>query len=347
MSQHNNRGFASDNNAGIHPALLEAIARANEGHVIAYGDDPYTRRAESTLKKFFGNDSEPFLVLTGTGANVLSLAALTRPYNAVICAESSHINTDECGAPEKFTQCKLIAVPTRNGKLTPEHIQPYLQGFGFEHHVQPRVISISQSTEMGTVYTVEEIKAISRLARQYDMYLHMDGARLANAAVSLEADFRAITGDAGVDVLSFGGTKNGMLCGEAVIFFRKELAENFRYIRKQGMQLVSKMRFIAAQFEVYLERGLWKANASRANAMAQLLFEKIKDLPGVTITQPVQANGVFAVLSQRVIARLLEKYFFYVWDERRHEVRWMTSFDTSEEDIETFAGTLGSILEES
>lgn len=340
-----NRGFASDNNAGIHPLLLEAINKANSGHVVAYGDDPFTESAVKAIKKHFGPDtSEVFFVLTGTGANVLSLSSLTRPYNAVICADTAHIQTDECGAPEKFTGCKLISIPTSDGKLTPDLILPRLNGFGFEHHVQIKVISISQPTEMGTVYTVDEIKAISELARQYKLYLHMDGARLANAAVYLNSGFRDFTADSGVDILSFGGTKNGMLFGESVIFFSPGLAYDFKYLRKQSMQLVSKMRFISAQFESYLNDKLWYINAQHANKMAQLLLKKVSELPGIKITQKVEANAVFAIIPAEIIEPLQKKYFFYVWDEGKNEVRWMTSFDTTPEDIDGFTDCLRSML---
>jgi threonine aldolase len=339
-----NRGFASDNNAGIHPLLLEAILEANQGHVVAYGDDVYTRKAVDTIKKHFGNQTEVFFVLTGTGANVLGLSSLAESYHAIICAETAHINVDECGAPEKFCNCKLLAVPSVDGKLTPDAVSRHLHGFGFEHHVQPKVISISQPTEMGTVYSPAEIKALADLAQQYKMYLHMDGARLANAAASLEMDFQAFTGNVGVDVLSFGGTKNGMLFGESVVFFKPELAENFRYSRKQGMQLASKMRFISAQFDTYLNSGIWKSNANHANRMAKLLLDKVSGLPGVTITQKVEANAVFAIIPQSIIQPLQEQYFFYVWDEARSEVRWMTSFDTTPEDINGFTACLESLL---
>lgn len=335
-----NRGFASDNNAGIHPLLLDAVQAANQGHVVAYGDDPYTQKAVGTLKNHFGEQAAVFFVLTGTGANVLGLSAVTRPFHAVICAETAHIQVDECGAPEKFCSCKLLDIPTTDGKLTPEGVGHVLHGFGFEHHVQPKVISISQPTEMGTVYTPEEIRALSALAKEYKLYLHMDGARLANAAVSLSLDFKSFTGDAGVDILSFGGTKNGMLFGESVIFFSPELAENFKYLRKQGMQLASKMRYIGAQFEAYLTRDVWRMNAAHANSMARLLHERIAGIPGIRVTQKVEANAVFAIVPRAIIQPLQEKYFFYVWDEARCEVRWMTSFDTTPEDIEGFTGHL-------
>jgi threonine aldolase len=344
MNNKANRGFASDNNAGIHPSLLEAIGKANHGHAIAYGDDIYTARAINAIKKHFGDHVEAFFVLTGTGANVLSLTSLTRSFNAIICADTSHINSDECGAPEKFTNCKLITIHTPDGKLTPESIKKQLIGFGFEHHVQAKVISISQTTEMGTLYSPDEIRAISALAKQYNMFLHMDGARLANAAVSLNKGFREFTADVGVDVLSFGGTKNGMLFGEAVIFFDPLLANDFKYHRKQSMQLVSKMRFISAQFESYLNDKLWYVNASHANKMAQLLYKKVKDIPQIRITQKVEANAVFAIIPRNIIEPLQKKYFFYEWDEHTCEVRWMTSYDTMPEDIDGFVHYLQSLL---
>lgn len=344
MTTTGRRGFASDNNAGIHPVLLESIAAANSGHVVAYGDDEYTRRAEKAFKDHFGANAEVFFVLTGTGANVLSLASFTRSFNSVICAETAHIQVDECGAPEKFTQCKLLPVITSDGKLTVESIQKYLHGFGFEHHAQPRVISISQPTEMGTVYTVPEIRVLAGLAHENNMILHMDGARLANAAVSLDLPFKAFTTDAGVDILSFGGTKNGMLFGESVVFLKPGMSSEFKYLRKQGMQLASKMRYISAQFDAYLSKDIWRTNAMHANKMAQLLLEKTSSIPGIKITQKVQANAVFAIIPANLVETLQEKYFFYVWDEHTSEVRWMTSFDTTSGDIDGFSSFLASIM---
>jgi threonine aldolase len=338
------RGFASDHNAGIHPMLLDAIQQANGGHVVAYGDDVYTRNAEKAFRKYFGDTIDIYFVLTGTGANVLSLASLTKSINSVICASTSHINVDECGAPEKFCNCKLLSVETPDGKLTPDAVKKHLHGFGFEHHAQPAVISISQSTEMGTVYTPDEIRALSKLAREYGLYLHADGARIANAAVSLDLGFKEFTAEAGVDVLSFGGTKNGMMFGEAVVFFNRDLAKNFRYYRKQSTQLLSKMRFIGTQFTAYLESNIWYVNARHANNMAQILYNRVKDLSGVQVTQKVQSNAVFAIIPERIIKPLMEQYFFYMWDESRNEVRWMTSFDTTEEDVENFASALKRLL---
>ncbi|HKE58235.1 MAG TPA: low specificity L-threonine aldolase [Pyrinomonadaceae bacterium] len=334
------RSFASDNNAGVHPEIIEAIRQVNQGHVIAYGDDHYTERAVQQFQKHFGKDIAVFFVFGGTGANVLGLQAVLRSYQAVICAETAHINVDECGAPEKFTGCKLLSVATPDGKLRDDLIKPFLHGVGFEHHVQPGVISISQATEMGTVYNFAEVKALANFAHQHGMLLHMDGARIANAAVSLNTSLRKITGDLGVDVLSFGGTKNGMMYGEAVVFFDRKRAGDFKYIRKQGMHLPSKMRFISAQFEALLARDLWQRSAAHSNRMAQLLAQEIKKMPQLQLTQPVDANGVFFVLPQKYIPVIQKKYFFYVWNEEISEVRLMTSFDTTESDIEDFVALL-------
>ena len=332
----NKRGFASDNNSGVHPDIMKAIIDANEGHTIAYGDDIYTHRAKAKFHEYFGNGIDIYFVFTGTAANVLGLNVATRSWNSVICAETSHINEDECGAPEKFNGFKLLAVETPDGKLTVDLIQKHMKGFDFEHHSQPKIISITQTTELGTVYTVDEIKHLSDFAHKHNMYLHMDGARIANAAVALNMEFKDFTKDVGVDILSFGGTKNGMMYGEAIIFLNKELGQDFKYVRKQGMQLASKMRFISAQFERYLSDNLWYNNAKHANEMAQLLASKIKNIPQIQITQKVEANGIFAIAPKEIIPALKQEYFFYEWDESRSEVRWMTSFDTSEEDINNF-----------
>lgn len=337
------RGFASDNYAGVHPEILDAIAAANTGHAPAYGADAFTARATERFREHFGADVEVFLTFSGTGSNVTALQSLLRPYEHVICAESAHINTDECGAPERFLGSKLVDVPALEGKLTPELVEAAAVGWGDQHHVQPRVVSISQSTELGTVYTVAEIEALARWAHARDMYLHMDGARLANAAASLGVGLRETSGGAGVDVLSFGGTKNGMLGGEAVVFFRPELGGSFPYIRKQAMQLASKMRFTAAQFEALLADDLWLRSAAHANEMASRLEAAVRPLPGVEITRPVQANVVFAILDPDATAALQRDYAFYVWDEATHEVRWMTSFDTTPEDIDAFAATIRAL----
>jgi len=330
------RSFASDNNAGVHPEILNAIVTANNGHVVAYGDDPFTARAVKKFKEAFGKQTEVYFVFGGTGANVLGLKAITQPYHAIICAETAHINVDECGAPEKFTGCKLLSVPTADGKLNSDGIKHFLHGVGFEHHVQPRVVSVSQSTEMGTVYTVAELMALSRFAHKNQMLLHMDGARIANAAVSLKRELKDITRGAGVDVLSFGGAKNGMMYGEAVIFFDRGLAKDFKYLRKQGTHLPSKMRFISAQFEALFHKELWRRNAAHANRMAQLLARELEKIPQIRLTQRVESNGVFAFVPSRYIPLLQEQYFFYVWNEETSEVRFMASFDTTEQDVFDF-----------
>ena len=338
------RGFASDNNSGIHPEILNAISLANEGHAVGYGRDPLTEMAIGRFRQEFGQQTDVYFVFNGTGANVLALSTLSHSFDSVICADTAHIQTDECGAPEKFTGSKLLPVTTIKGKITPEGIKKYLHGFEFEHHSQPKIISISQVTELGTVYTVEEIKAITTLAHDYGLFVHMDGARLANAAVCLDLPFRAFTVYAGIDVLSFGGTKNGMMLGEAVLFFNPELCKNTKYIRKQSMQLFSKMRFVSAQFLAYFNDELWKKNALHSNNMAKLLEQEVKKIPAIQLTQEVDANGVFAIVPSEIIPLLQEKYFFYMWDEHRSEVRWMTSFDTQEEDIIHFAALIKSLV---
>ena len=331
------RNFASDNNAGVHPEVLEAIAKANHGHVVAYGDDPYTRSAIKKFAEHFGGDVDVYFTFNGTGANVLGLQALNRPYHAVLCSDYAHIYTDECGAPEKHTGCKLIPLPHENGKITLDAVRHTYHGIGDQHHVQARVISITQSTEMGTVYRPEEIRALATFAHKREMFLHVDGARIANAAASLGQNLRQATRDLGVDVLSFGGTKNGIMGGEAVVFFNRELSRDFLYLRKQGMQLASKMRFIAAQFEALLTNDLWRRSAEHANRMAKLLGKEAAAIPGVRVVWKVEANGVFAQIPRRAIEKIKEQYFFYMWIEEEDIVRWMCSFDTTEEDVKNFA----------
>jgi threonine aldolase len=344
MTENMSKGFASDNNAGIHPAILKAIAEANSGHVTGYGNDPWTEEAVSLFRKEFGKDTQVFFVFNGTGANVVGLSSLTRSHDSVICAETAHIQTDECGAPEKFTGCKLLPVASPDGKITPELIKPHLHGFGFEHHSQPKVISISQVNEMGTVYSPGEISSLAELAHNHGMFLHMDGARISNAAAALGLPFRTFTRDCGVDVVSFGGTKNGMMLGEAVLFFDPSLTIHTKFIRKQGTQLFSKMRFVSTQFIPYLKEEIWKENALHANRMAKLLEAEIRKIPQVTITQPVDANAVFAVVPREIIQPLQERYFFYIWNELTPEVRWMTSFDTTEEEIFDFTETIKRLI---
>lgn len=336
--------FGSDNHSGVHPKVLQALTDANRGYCLSYEEDSYTAKAADLFRSIFGEDTHTYFAFNGTAANVLCLQALTRPHHAVVCAHTAHLNRDECGAPERFTGCKLLTAETADGKLRPEDVLPLLTGFGFQHHVQPRVISISQSTEMGTVYTPEEIKALADLAHSYNMYLHVDGSRLANAAAFLDVSFADLTRHAGVDALSFGGTKNGMLMGEAVIFFNPALAHDFLYIRKQSMQLFSKSRFIAAQYLAYLEDDLWLENARHANRMAQYLAKSLEGLPGVHITQKVESNAVFAIIPKEVYKKLTEKHFFYIWDESTGEVRWMCSFNTQKSHVDAFVNDLKTIL---
>ncbi len=334
------RGFASDNNSGISPEIITAISKANTGHAVAYGDDIYTQKAINEFKKMIGADIEVFFVFTGTGANVLGLNNIGKSFNSVICADTAHINVDECGAPEKFTGMKILSVKTPDGKLTVDNIKQHMHSFGFEHHSQPGIISITQPTEVGTVYTVNEIKTLADYTHKNNLYLHMDGARISNAVASLNVPVKEFTKDAGVDVLSFGGTKNGMMYGEAVLFLNNGLAKNFKYFRKQGMQLPSKMRYIGAQFSAFFNNNLWIKNAKHANKMAQLLYNETKNIKGVKIKQPVQANGVFAIIPGKLIQKLQKEYFFYVWDEHANEVRWMCSYDTTENDVIEFASLL-------
>jgi threonine aldolase len=332
----NLKSFASDNYSGIHPKILDAIAKANLSHAPAYGADELTKTAITKFKEHFGSDREIFFVFNGTAANVLGLASVTESYNAIICAETSHLYVDECGAPEFFTGTKLITIKTTDGKLTAALIKPYLIGFDNQHNSQPKIISIANSTELGTVYKPYEIRALADLAHEHGMLLHLDGARLANAAASLDLSLRGMSFDLGVDLLSFGGTKNGMLLGEAIIFKDASLAEGFKYRRKQGMQLASKMRFISAQFLELLSNNLYLENAKQANKMAKLLAEKIKDIPDLEIVYPVEANGVFVKLPRELVDRLQAKHSFYIWSEAEPIVRWMCSFDTCEADIEDF-----------
>jgi threonine aldolase len=344
VPEENSRGFASDNSAGVHPAILQALAAVNPGHALGYGHDEGTQRVERRVGELFGGDARVFFVFNGTAANVLSLRAACRRWEAVICAESSHLNVDECGAPESIAQVKLLTVPTEHGKLTPELVQTRIARFNDEHAVQPRVVSISQCTELGTVYTQAETRALAEQAHAHGMLVHMDGARLANAAAALGSSLSELTSECGVDILSFGATKNGVLGAEAVVFLTPELAEGFEYLRKQSLQLASKMRFLAAQFEALLTDDLWLRNASAANAMAARLATAVRELRGVTVTHPVQTNAVFATLPAETTAALRERFSFYVWDERQAEVRWMCSWDTTEEDVDAFAEAISEAV---
>lgn len=338
------KSFASDNNAPVHESVIRAIAEANHGDAIGYGDDVHTLEAEQKFREQFGKGIAAYFLCTGTGANVSALDHITRSYHAVICSDKAHLHQDECGAPEKYIGCKLLRLPSADGKIKTEQMRPLMHSLGFPHHAQPKVISITQATELGRVYSIEEIKEIALFAKEYNLYVHMDGARLANAAASLKVSLAEMTKFAGVDVLSFGGTKNGAMAAEAVVFFNQELAQEYEYTRKQSMQLMSKMRYISAQFSALLTNDLWLQNARHANAMAALLADKISEIDGVEITQMVETNAVFATLSPEAIEKLKRKYFFYMWDATRNEVRWMTAFNTTEEDIENFVEALKEAL---
>jgi threonine aldolase len=334
------RGFASDNYSGVHPEILAALAAANEGHQVSYGEDLYTERLQQVLVDHFGPGLEAFPVFNGTGANVLGLQSLLPRWGAVICARTAHINSDENGAPERVGGMKLLAVNTPDGKLTPELIDQEAWGWGDEHRAQPLAVSITQTTELGTCYTPAEVRAIADHCHARGMHLHMDGARIANAAAYLDEPLRAFTTDAGVDVLSLGGTKNGLLYGEIVVALNPDATVGLKYLRKMNMQLASKMRFISAQFIALLEGDLWLRSAAQANAMAARLRAAVSTIPGVELTQETQSNGVFATLPVGVADKLRETFRFYDWDEARREVRWMCSFDTTEADIDAFAGAI-------
>ncbi|MFD4317243.1 threonine aldolase family protein [Streptomyces sp. NPDC058548] len=334
------RGFASDNYAGAHPEVLAALALANDGHQVAYGEDQYTEHLQRIMHSHFGPTAEAFPVFNGTGANVTALQALTDRWGAVICAESAHINVDEGGAPERMGGLKLLTVPTPDGKLTPELIDRQAWGWEDEHRAMPQVVSITQNTELGTVYTVDEIRAIVEHSHAKGMKVHLDGARIANAAASLDVPMRAFTNAVGVDVISYGGTKNGMLFGEAIVVLNPDAVSHMKHLRKLSMQLASKMRFVSVQLEALLSKDLWLRNARHSNAMAQRLAAGVRELDGVEILYPVQANAVFARLPQEVTRRLQERFRFYFWDESAGDVRWMCAFDTTEDDVDAFLQAL-------
>lgn len=336
-------GFASDNHAGVHPEVMAAIAAANEGHAGAYGADPWTARATHRFREHFGPAARAFPVFNGTGANVLCLEALTQRWQAIVCARTAHLHVDECGAPERAGR-KLLVVDTPDGRLTPELVEPLLVRIGDEHVIQPRVVSIAQSTELGTVYPPEAVAALADWAHAHGMLLHVDGARLCNAAAALGVPLRALTTDAGVDAVSFGGTKNGLMGAEAVVLLREDAGESFKYLRKQAMQLASKMRYMSAQLDALLTGDLWLRSAAHANTMAHRLGAALEGVDGLTITQPVEANAVFAVLDPAATERLQHDWPFYVWDESTGEVRWMTAWDTVPDDVDAFAAAVRAVL---
>lgn len=334
------RGFGSDNHAGIHPQILKSLSLANNEHAPSYGTDDWTENAIKEFKKHFGKDAQVFFVFNGTAANVTALRAMTKPYQSVFCSDVAHIHVDECGAPEQMAGCKLLPIPSINGKISVEELEKAFVRRGDQHFSQTQVLSLTQPTELGTVYSIEELKKMIFWAKEKKLYVHIDGARLSNAAVYLGKTFKEITTDLGVDVVSFGGTKNGLMMGEAVIFLNKSLAQDFKYIRKQSSQLPSKTRFIGCQFHTYLENDLWKDIARHAHDMAVYLYESIGSIPQVAIREKPQSNAVFAKIPSPWIKSLRERYFFYVWNEKTFECRLMTSWDTQKEDIDGFAQLL-------
>ncbi len=339
------RHFYSDNLAGTHPLVMQAMADANVGHALAYGEDPYTAEAQARVCQLFGGDGvEAHFVFNGTAANVLSAAAVTAPFQAVLCSDTSHIHWDECGAIERFVGCRVLALPSKGGKLTPASLDQIAEGHAEPHQSKPRLLSITQVTEMGTLYTPEEVRALADAAHDRGWLLHMDGARLANAAASLELPPRSFTVDAGVDLLSLGLTKTGAMMAEAVVMFGSEASHSFPYVRKQGLQLASKMRFISAQFLAMLTDDLWLQLASHANQMAQRLRVSVSGIPGVEFIHPTQANGVFVRLDPERMKQLLREVTFAVWDPHRGEARWMTAWDTTPEDVDAFAETVQRVM---
>lgn len=337
------RALSSDNWAGVHPEIIAAIVAANAGHAPSYGEDPYTKSVVEKLRNALGAE-EVFLLFTGTGANVIGLQSMAQSHNAVICASTAHIFTSECGATEKHVGCKLLPVPTTNGKITPQGIAEHLHNIGEDHHSQPSAVSVSQATEYGTIYSPDEVQVIGAFAHDHNLLLHMDGARLANAAASLGRPLREMARSLGVDVLSFGGTKNGAIAAEAVAYFDGNLARDFPFRRMQAMQLASKMRFVAAQFDALLADDLWLRSATHANHMAELLGAELALIPAIRLTQKVEANEVFAIFPREHVARLQEHSSFQVWVEETTEVRLVTSFDTTEDDIAMFVNNVRRCL---
>ena len=335
--------FGSDNHTGVHPAVLRAIMDANSGDAVAYGADEWTGQVTADLQEAFRAQGGAYLVMNGSGANVLGLSILLRRHEAVVCADSAHINTDECGAPERLIGTKLLTVPAPDGKLTSELIAEQLSGRGDEHFAQPGVVALTQSTELGTCYTLAELRKIADFCRASDLRVFLDGARLANAAAYLDCPLAELAEC--TDAISFGGTKNGAMGAEALIVMRQDLAADAPYLRKQQTQLMSKMRFVAAQFGALLHDDLWLANAVHANAMARRLAEGVREIDGVQIVYPVQANAVFARLRPRDIATLQREWTFHVWDEPDSVVRWMTAFDTSEADVDAFLDSIRSVTD--
>lgn len=354
--------FGSDNHSGVHPAIMDAIVKENLNFKVAYGEDPYTKEVLGKLENLLGGNCSAYFVINGTGANVVALSTFLSSYQAILAPATAHINVDECGAPEKFSGSKIVPLHAPEGKVSPETVEKALINFGDQHHAQPRILSISQPTELGTLYTPHQIKELADLMHRYNCFLHVDGSRISNAAAALNMPIKSFTADCGVDVLSFGGTKNGLLMGEAVVVFNTgkecencnidessknaQFADIIKFVRKQATQLYSKNRFIAAQFEAYLKDDLYLKLAGNSNNMAKYLESQLRSIPEIIISKKVESNAVFAILPQWLTAKLQEKYYFYTWDEHTGEVRWMCSFNTRKEDIDEFVAYTKAMIKE-
>ena len=336
------RSFASDNNSSVHPKVMEAIVKANQDHALGYGDDCWTQEATELVKAQFSRDCEVYFVFNGTGSNTMALQLMTRPYHIIFCAETAHISVDECGAPGKATGCFMRTIQTPDGKLTPELLQPYMTNFGVEHHSQPGAVYISQCSELGTIYTPEELKKLTEFAHHYGMKVHIDGARLSNAAAALGVSLEEAA--YGADTLTLGGTKNGLMGAECVVVFNKELMAEARYARKQACQLASKMRYLACQFTAFLTDNLWLECATHANRLAARLYTELKDIKGITFTQKAESNQLFLTMPREVEDELLKDYFFYFWNEANNEIRFVTSFDSTEEDVDKLIARIKGLM---
>lgn len=328
------RSFASDNNSSVHPKVMDALLDANSGHAIGYGDDPWTAEATEIVKKQFTRPCEALFVFNGTGSNTMALQMMTRPYHIIFCAETGHIAVDECGAPGKATGCFIRTIPTPDGKLTPELLRPHMTNFGVEHHSQPGAIYISQCSEMGTIYKPEEVKALCDFAHSHGLLVHMDGARISNAAAALGLSLDEVSGACGIDTLTLGGTKNGLMGAECVVIFNQDLVKEARYARKQSCQLASKMRYVACQFTAFLKDNLWLECAENANRLARKLYYELVKMPNVRFTQPMESNQLFLIMPKEIEEKLHEKYYFYYWNEEIGEMRLVTSWDSTDEDVE-------------
>lgn len=337
------RSFASDNNSSVHPLVMEALMKANEGHAVGYGDDPWTTEATRIVKEQFSRPCEALFVFNGTGSNTMALQMMTRPYHIIFCAETGHIAVDECGAPSKGTGCFMRTIPTTDGKLTPELLAPYMINFGVEHHSQPGAIYISQCTELGTIYQPEEVRALCDFAHAHGLLVHMDGARISNAAAALNLSLDEVSGACGVDTLTLGGTKNGLMGAECVVIFNQDLVKEARYARKQSCQLASKMRYLSCQFTAFLTGNLWLECANHANRLAQKLHDALAAMPDVQFTQPTESNQLFFIMPKEKEEKLHEKYYFYYWNEAIGEMRLVTSWDTTEEDVDGLIDYLRSL----